>query len=334
MGSDQPTASSASAPAAAGDSAREQSKGKWLAGTPAKDSARDLLSGMISGLICKLVEYPFDTVKVLEQTGGGRYSGPLDVVRQTMAEGGVWSLYRGLAAPLIGSMAECASLFVAYGHLKTALGVDEEGATLSCNVPMWKYVLAGGGSGVASTCVLTPVELIKCTLQAQLHAEPSAPGSAAGGARPAAGALEVIARIVRSEGVLGLWRGTTGTLAREVPGNMAWFGAYEAVMRAVQRRLGYERKGEVPLGWSAFAGSWAGVAYWAVPYPADTLKSRIQTDERFRGVSLARAGAVVLRDEGVGGLYRGVGVTCARAAPSHALIFFFYELASQRLARL
>ena len=42
-----------------------------------------------------------------------------------------------------------------------------QAATLEYNVPMWKYVLAGGGSGCCSTCVLTPVELVKCRLQAQ-----------------------------------------------------------------------------------------------------------------------------------------------------------------------
>lgn len=141
----------------------------WLSGSVRKDGARDLLSGMISGFFCKILEYPFDTIKVLEQTGGAKYSGPLDAARKTIAESGIWSLYNGLTAPLLGSMAECASLFVAYGMIKNALGVDEEAATLEYNVPMWKYVLAGGGSGCCSTCVLTPVELVKCRLQAQTH---------------------------------------------------------------------------------------------------------------------------------------------------------------------
>ena len=106
---------------------------RWLSGSVRKDGARDLLSGMISGFFCKVLEYPFDTIKVLEQTGGAKFSGPLDAARKTVAESGVLSLYDGLAAPLIGSMAECASLFVAYGVIKSALGVDEEAATLEDN---------------------------------------------------------------------------------------------------------------------------------------------------------------------------------------------------------
>ena len=55
--------------------------------------------------------------QVLEQTGGSRFSGPVDCFRKTVAESGMWSLYRGLTAPLLGSMAECSSLFVAYGYV-------------------------------------------------------------------------------------------------------------------------------------------------------------------------------------------------------------------------
>ena len=163
----------------------------WLSGSVRKDGARDLLSGMISGFFCKILEYPFDTIKVLEQTGGAKYSGPLDAARKAIAESGVWSLYNGLTAPLLGSMAECASLFVAYGMIKNALGVDEEAATLEHNVPMWKYVLAGGGSGCCSTCVLTRTLTLTLTTNPNSNPNPNQVRAHAGRARqvPAAGAL-------------------------------------------------------------------------------------------------------------------------------------------------
>jgi len=37
---------------------------KWLSGSSGKDLLRDLLSGMLSGFVCKIVEYPADTIKV------------------------------------------------------------------------------------------------------------------------------------------------------------------------------------------------------------------------------------------------------------------------------
>lgn len=64
--------------------------------------------------------------QVLEQTGGNRFSGPIDCFFKTVTESGALSLYRGLTAPLLGSMAECASLFTSYGYAKKVLGVNEE----------------------------------------------------------------------------------------------------------------------------------------------------------------------------------------------------------------
>ena len=54
-----------------------------------------------------------------------------DCFSKTLAESGFFSLYRGLSAPLLGSMAECASLFVSYGYVKKFLGVDEEAPSFS-----------------------------------------------------------------------------------------------------------------------------------------------------------------------------------------------------------
>jgi len=281
---------------------------------------------MLSGFVCKIVEYPFDTVKVLEQTGGSSFSGPVDCLSKTVREHGWLSLYRGLTAPLLGSMAENASLFVSYGYMKKALEVDEDAATLANPTPMWKLLIAGGGSGFASTCVLTPVELIKCRLQAQINAPVL-------GQEPYRGPVDCVVRTVREEGVTGLFRGNLSTLMREVPGNVAWFGTYEAVLRSIQIWRGDHRKKDVPLYWSAFSGSWAGVAYWAVPFPADTVKSKIQTDLRFKGQSFMQVFRTVLKEEGPGGLYRGCSITCARAIPSHALIFYFYEVANRFLLK-
>uniref|UniRef100_A0A7S0B0K7 Uncharacterized protein n=1 Tax=Pyrodinium bahamense TaxID=73915 RepID=A0A7S0B0K7_9DINO len=293
------------------------------------EGTRDLLSGMAAGFVAKVVEYPFDTVKVLQQTMGSKYAGALDCLATTYRGGGLAALYRGLPSPLLGSMAECSTLFVAYGAMKNALNVDEERATLANPVPMWKYGVSGAWSGCCSAFVLTPVELVKCRMQVLS-------GSSSFGNLPAAkysGPWECTKQILREEGPRGLWRGNLSCLAREIPGNVAWFGAYELVLRRIQIALGLERKADVPLAYSALAGSAAGVAYWAVPFPADTVKSKLQTDPRLAGKPFSAVFRQVLREEGPAGLYRGAGITCARAAPAHALLFIAYEAASSWLKR-
>mmetsp|Transcript_21274 Transcript_21274/g.37530 ORF Transcript_21274/g.37530 Transcript_21274/m.37530 type:complete len:267 (-) Transcript_21274:335-1135(-) len=265
-----------------------------------------------------------DTIKVLQQTGGkGEFNGPVDAFMRTFQRGGVPALYQGLTSPLLGAMAENATLFVAYGAMKNALQVNPE-PTLSNPVPMWKYLVSGAGSGIFSAFVLTPVELVKCRLQIQQ----------AGTDRLYKGPIDVVTKTVKSEGIQGLWKGNLSCLAREIPGNMAWFGVYEIVRNQIQTKLNIERQKDLPLYYIALSGACAGVAYWAVPYPADTIKSMIQTNPAFSGMSFAEAGRTILRSKGIGGLYNGLAITCMRAAPSHALIFYFYELTSGFLANV
>lgn len=316
---------------------KEEAKAKPVSGGSLSSGTRDLLSGMIAGFCVKVVEYPFDTIKVLQQTMGSRYTGALDCLSTTYRGGGIAALYKGLASPLMGSMVECSTLFVSYGWMKKILNVDEASATLARPVPMWKYYVSGAWSGVCVAFVLTPVELIKCRLQVQAGEASAAAVSfsatkAASGARYA-GPIDCATQIIKQEGVRGLWRGNGACLVREIPGNIAWFGGYELVVKAVQWGHGYERKSEVPLAWSALAGSVAGVCYWGVPFPADTVKSKLQTDPRFLGKSFVDVFRTVLKEEGVAGLYRGAAITCIRVGPAHALLFVVYEAADRWLQR-
>lgn len=60
-------------------------------------------------------------------------------------------------------------------------------------------------------------------------------------------------------------------------------------------------------------------------YPADTVKSMVQTNPDHMGKGFLETFFHVFRHEGIFGLYRGWGITAARAAPAHALIFAVYE---------
>lgn len=128
-----------------------------------------------------------------------------------------------------------------------------------------------------------------------------------------------------------------GTLLRETGGSAAWFGSYEGVSAAFRRGhdkpniIGAEsgEKTSLPIHQQMFAGAVAGMSYNFAFFPADTIKSRMQTEEvgtwngsrpTFWGV-----GKTIWQQHGLKGLYRGCGITVARAAPSSALIFSIYE---------
>ena len=173
-------------------------------------------------------------------------------------------------------------------------------------------------------------------------------GAAAAAATPSAhppsppklpGPIAVLTSVVRETGLRGLWLGHTGTLIRETGGGAAWFAAKEgASALLLQRRgLALADKRELRPWESAAAGACAGVAYNVALFPADTVKSAMQTEAELRG---PRAGGErptfggtareMWRRGGVRGLYAGCGITVARAIPSSALIFLIYDGLSQR----
>lgn len=155
------------------------------------------------------------------------------------------------------------------------------------------------------------------------------------GAKP--GPLTIIATVFRHHGVFGLWRGQMGTLIRETGGSAAWFGSYEAVSAVFRKSsLNSQKQGEddIPLAlWQQMlAGAAAGVSYNFIFYPADTIKSRMQTEDLSslsgNKRSFWNVGRSVWQQQGLKGLYRGCGITVARSAPSSAFIFSIYEALS------
>jgi ornithine carrier protein len=148
------------------------------------------------------------------------------------------------------------------------------------------------------------------------------------------GAFGIVASVYRHQGLLGFWHGQLGTLIRETGGSAAWFGSYEGIKKlfhANRRTKSNSPSDEELAVWQRLlAGAIAGMSYNFIFYPADTIKSRMQTED----VSLAAKGGprsffsvgrAMWAQHGLKGFYRGCGITVARAAPSSAFIFSIYE---------
>jgi ornithine carrier protein len=274
----------------------------------------------------KLIEYPFDTVKVRLQSQPEhlplRYSGPVDCFKQSFKADGFRGLYRGISAPMFGAAVETSCLFFSYRVIQDMLratifpGME--------HLPFAALIASGALSGSVTSLALTPIELIKCKIQVPVESA---------GHKPV-GPLAMVARVFREEGLLGFWRGQLGTLIRETGGSAAWFGGYEGVsslLRSYSQSGAQDSAEALPVYQQMIAGASAGISYNFLFYPADTIKSRMQTadisiltanGERQTFVSVGRA---LWRQQGLKGMYRGCGITCARSAPSSAFIFSVYE---------
>ncbi|GAA5830955.1 hypothetical protein JCM3766R1_006187 [Sporobolomyces carnicolor] len=322
-------------------------------------------------IVSKLFEHPFDLVKVRLQSQPLdrplRFKGPLDCMIQTFKGEGLRGLWRGVSMPVGGAMAENATLFVVYNQSQAWLRKlfpspthDDPSQLAPLSIP--QIATAAAIAGSAASFVLTPVELVKCKMQVQnivaadalLAAAATTGGTATGstaiplspGQKPP-GPVAITRSILRESGLRGLWLGQTGTFLRETGGSAAWFTTFEVLSTFfAQRRTnrgetsrvqpggGPVTKGDLAAWELMLSGASAGVVYNCVLFPADCIKSTIQTEDELRGSALKageqrrgflQVGKDIYRARGIKGLYSGCGLTALRAAPSSALIFYIYS---------
>lgn len=304
---------------------------------------KDITFGSIAGMASKVFEHPFDLTKVRLQSqvldSTARFSGPIDCLVQTWRNEGIRGLYRGLPAPIVGAMAENATLFLSYNELQN-LFRRFNGQSSSCDLALSQLALSGAGAGAITSFVLTPVELVKCKMQVQMltpGASVVLPSTSSLKRNSLPGPISVLTSVIRNTGFRGLWLGQTGTLIRETGGGAAWFACKEFVgIKLIRRRAklsGVEMGRKDILPWeSAVAGACAGAAFNLSLFPADTVKSVMQTEEELRprgkgipSLTFFGTAKAMYKAQGIRGLYSGCGITVARSIPSSGLIFLIYD---------
>ena len=188
--------------------------------------------------------------------------------------------------------------------------------------------MTGAFSGAMTSLVLTPVELVKCKIQV--------PAKSDGGAGAALKPIAVIKDIWRHQGLRGFWHGQLGTLIRESGGCAAWFGTKETVTKMMREWNERSAVGvcsgaddSLPLWQQAVAGASAGVMYNFLFFPADTVKSRMQTtpigETALPQKTFGGETAALWKQAGLKGFYRGCGITALRSVPSSAFIFIVFD---------
>jgi solute carrier family 25 (mitochondrial carnitine/acylcarnitine transporter), member 20/29 len=125
------------------------------------------LCGAVYGLTSPFVGHPLDTLKSLQQADPRFQSLSLHAAaRKAVQDRGLASLYRGVTAPLLGSIMFRSLQFGSYAYAHTLLGEKRIGlSTVPGTQVEWRVLVAGVFAGVARAAVENPVELIKTRRQ-------------------------------------------------------------------------------------------------------------------------------------------------------------------------
>ena len=277
---------------------RRHQQQKPLSAVPAEVS---LLAGMVGGAIGVGVAYPLDTVKVKTQAfaetaaPGEKLPSVWALARRVLDEEGPAAFYSGVSSTMLGQALIKGVVFWSYEATKTlvvdllsaggSVGVDA--AALSAG---WLF-FAACVSGAVGSFVVTPVERVKCVMQASsggaiespegeegesgtfLAASPpvssSQPSYSNGSSSSEqqqqqqqqqqqvvrfSSPVDCVREIVRTDGWGGLMtRGLGPTLLREVPAYGFYFLAYESTKDALLALLQQQQN---PAAAAAAQAAW------------------------------------------------------------------------------
>ena len=251
------------------------------------------------------------------------------------------SIYAGLPSALLGSMPSAASFFLVYDGVKRALLTSNSlhPSTSSQDRPSRLYessvhMLASSLGEVAACAIRVPTEVVKQRAQA---------GYFSGSSLLAL--QDILAFRHQRNGyrtvVQELYRGGRATILREIPFTILQFSLWEYLKSSYsisrQREFKRKEKNTVTAAESAVFGSVAGAIAAGITTPLDVLKTRIMLqrrkhgEDRARGLQVFRLFAQINQEEGLGGLFKGVGPRVAWISVGGAIFLGTYQWAWNRL---
>lgn len=280
-------------------------------------TVNELLAGSVGGAAQVLVGQPLDTIKTRAQIAPkGMFTGPMDILKQTLRNEGFLALYKGMASPLIGIAGVNSLLFAAYGISKRIISPFPQ-------LSLQQIAAAGAMAGAANAILASPVEMFKVRMQAQY------------GGKDDKRLREVVREEWSKYGFRnGIMRGYWVTVAREIPAYAGFYTAFEFS----KRQFGSKYGKDIPV-WALLAsGSTGGIAYWLSCYPLDVVKSRVQqrttppTGNPVRYISHELR--TILAESGFSGLFKGLTPSLLRSIPAAASTFAAFEITREYLLEL
>nr|XP_020478756.1 solute carrier family 25 member 38-A-like [Monopterus albus]XP_020478757.1 solute carrier family 25 member 38-A-like [Monopterus albus] len=176
--------------------------------------------------------------------------------------------------------------------------------------PAIKAFMCGSLSGTCSTLLFQPLDLVKTRLQ-----------TLQGGVQPGSGRvgmMTVLQSVVRTERLLGLWRGVSPSFARTIPGVGIYFSTFYSLKQHFFQDSSPGPVGAVLLG--AGARTVAGVSM----LPVTVIKTRFECG-RYSYRSVTGALRTVCQTEGPAALFSGLMATLLRDVPFSGIYVMFYS---------
>jgi len=275
------------------------------------DTALPFLIGGLSGMTATSVIQPIDTVKVRIQIKGEegiKNASPFAVAKEIHQSQGIKGFYQGLDSALFRQATYATARLGIYKTISDSLQEKNKR-----NLNGTEKVLASLTAGFLGAMIGNPSDLALVRFQSDASLPPEQ-------RRNYRHVFDAFGRIIKEEGVLTLWRGSTPTVVRGMAMNLGMLAPYDEVKERINKATGTKDTKSTRLIASAVAGATAAV--FSLPF--DNIKTKLQKmkagpDGKLPYSSFADCFTKSIAREGVTGLWTGLPTFYFRVAP-HAII--------------
>lgn len=223
--------------------------------------------------------------------------------RSIIENEGFRALYKGLGPNIIGVAPYRAIYFFSYANSKNLLlkQMGEEGPLL--------HIGSAFMAGFAAVTITNPIWFVKTRLQVDET-------------RRGTSALEVINKILREKGPLGFYKGISASYFG-ITESALYFVIYEK-LKSISF-ANQENKDCLPLSCYLTSAGFSKTLASCICYPHEVARTRLRLEgNKYR--SFFQTLNLIIVEEGVRGMYKGMATHLIRQIPNTAIVMTTYEL--------
>ncbi|KAI0961053.1 hypothetical protein AcV7_000259 [Taiwanofungus camphoratus] len=268
--------------------------------------------GGVGASMAACCTHPLDLTKVRMQTihsvPGTKHPSTYSVIRATIAESGLKSLYTGLTASLLRQMTYSLVRLGSYENFKAEMSKDSLPSTGKL---LLAAMLAGGLGGIAGN----PADILLVRMTSDSVRPPEKRYNYSN-------ALTGLVNLIKQEGVRGLTRGLGTNTTRAILMNVGSYDFFKStLLRNPLPIINYQFRDNLLL--HTIASTLAGTFATTICAPADVMRSRLMSATgRSSPLEVLKSS---LQEEGVRFLFKGWTPAFIRLGPNTVLMFVFFE---------
>merc|ERR1711916_223141 len=270
----------------------------------------DFMMGGASASVSKTISAPIERVKMMVQNQGEMlkqglidtpYKGVVDCFARTYQTEGFWAFWKSNGTNVLRYFPTQALNFAFKDYFKAMFKASKEKDGYAKWFAM--NLAAGGAAGAASLCFVYSLDYARTKL-----ANDTKSTKAGGGERQYKGLIDVYAKTLKADGIVGLYRGFVISCVGIIIYRGFYFGLYDSITPNMPAAVKNNFAAKFAVGYAVT------VVAGILSYPIDTIRRRMMMTS---GTGVNYKGSIdcaiqILRGEGFMAFFKGAGANILR----------------------